>query len=594
MRRLISVLPFCLLLLASRSAIAQERAPGFTLNRFDPSERGSDWFLAESLDLRGHGRLAIGLVADWAHKPLVVYDNASGDELSPLVQNQVVGHLGGSVNLWNRLRVAASFPISLYQNGDGLTASGTEFAADTGTHSGDLRLGLDARLFGEYRSPMTLALGAQLHVPTGSRSAFTSDGTVRFSPRLLAAGEAGRLVYAGRLQFNLRPEDAGFAGVATGHELFTALAVGARVAEHVVLGPELVGSTVVSEAGAAFSRRTTPLELLFGGHLQAGDLRLGLAVGPGLTRGYGAPVVRVLGSVEYFPSADRDHDGVADNQDACPDNPGVATNDPRSNGCPRPQDRDEDGILDVQDACPSEPGMRTDDPKTNGCPPPKDSDRDGIFDVNDACPEVAGIATDDPKTNGCPPPKDNDRDGILDVEDACPEEYGVRTDDPKSNGCPPPKDRDRDGIFDETDACPEQPGPPTNDPKTNGCPLARIEKGEIKIVEQVKFGYNNARIMPESEPIMNAVLRIFQENADVQHVEVHGHTDNKGSDIYNQRLSQRRAEAVAQWLTVHGIAKERVSAQGFGESKPLDTNDTEDGRRNNRRVEFHIIKRAAK
>jgi outer membrane protein OmpA-like peptidoglycan-associated protein len=113
-------------------------------------------------------------------------------------------------------------------------------------------------------------------------------------------------------------------------------------------------------------------------------------------------------------------------------------------------------------------------------------------------------------------------------------------------------------------------------------------------VEQVKFGYNNDRIMPESEPIMNAVLRIFQDHADVQHVEIHGHTDSQGSDAYNLRLSQRRAQAVAKWLTIHGIAKERVSAQGFGETKPLDANDTEEGRRNNRRVEFHIVKRDEK
>src|SRR5688572_17691150 len=153
MRRQISALPFCVFVLASHSAFAQERASGFNLNRFDPSERGSDWFVAESLDLRGHGRPALGLVADWAHKPLVIYEKASGDELSSVVENQLVGHLGGSLNVWHRLRLGASFPLTLYQDGDGITAGGTTFAADSGTQSGDLRLGADVRLFGEYRQP---------------------------------------------------------------------------------------------------------------------------------------------------------------------------------------------------------------------------------------------------------------------------------------------------------------------------------------------------------------------------------------------------------------------------------------------------------
>ena len=97
-----------------------------------------------------------------------------------------------------------------------------------------------------------------------------------------------------------------------------------------------------------------------------------------------------------------------------------------------PPDRDHDGIPDAEDACPDVPGVRTDDPKTNGCPP--DRDHDGIPDAEDACPDVPGVRTDDPKTNGCP--LDSDGDGIPDTEDACPHERGPRDPDPKKNGCP--------------------------------------------------------------------------------------------------------------------------------------------------------------
>jgi OmpA-OmpF porin, OOP family len=104
---------------------------------------------------------------------------------------------------------------------------------------------------------------------------------------------------------------------------------------------------------------------------------------------------------------DRDHDGVFDDEDACPDVPGIRTNDPKTNGCPR-GDRDHDGVFDDEDACPDVPGIRTNDPKTNGCPR-SDRDNDGVFDDEDACPDVPGVRTNDPKTNGCPPAGDQVR-----------------------------------------------------------------------------------------------------------------------------------------------------------------------------------------
>jgi outer membrane protein OmpA-like peptidoglycan-associated protein len=110
--------------------------------------------------------------------------------------------------------------------------------------------------------------------------------------------------------------------------------------------------------------------------------------------------------------------------------PGPADPDPKRNGCP---DRDHDGILDKDDACPDEPGVRDPDPKKNGCPV-RDRDGDGIPDDQDACPDVKGVKTSDPKTNGCPP--DTDGDGIIDSEDACPDKPGPRNADPTKNGCP--------------------------------------------------------------------------------------------------------------------------------------------------------------
>ncbi len=227
--------------------------------------------------------------------------------------------------------------------------------------------------------------------------------------------------------------------------------------------------------------------------------------------------------------------------------------------------------------------MKSDDPKKNGCP--ADRDGDGIPDAVDACPDVAGVANDDPKKNGCP--ADKDGDGIPDSADACPDVPGVASDDPKKNGCP--ADRDGDGIPDDVDACPDKPGIASDDPKKNGCPaLAAISNGQIKISEQVQFKTGSAQILAASNNLMNAVLDIMKEHPEIKLVHIEGHTDNKGSAASNKTLSQKRAAAVVGWLVMHGIDKSRMDAHGYGQERPIDTNETDAGRQNNRRVEFHI------
>jgi OOP family OmpA-OmpF porin len=550
---------------SARSASAQ--SAGFAIDRFQPAERGSDWFAADSLDLRGSGRLMLGATGDWGYKPLVLYA-PNGDEEKAVIQNQFFAHLGADVLIANRLRLGVNVPIAVYQSGEDATIGTTTFKSNSATTIGDIRLAADLRLIGEYRGPIEFAVGLAAYLPTGSQDAFTGDGKVRLAPRLLMAGEVGAFVYAAQAGFLYRANDSGFDGAATGSEVFMTAAAGLRVADQrLVLGPELYGSTNVTSGDAFFARRTSPFEVLFGAHYMATrDVRIGAGFGPGLTRGLGAPEFRGLVSLEYAPAI---AEPVAEK--------------------PRELDRDHDGILDAEDACPDVPGIRTDDPKTNGCPPPADRDKDGVLDADDACPDDPGVKTDDPKTNGCPPPKDRDQDGILDADDACPDEAGVKTDDPKTNGCPPPKDRDKDGILDADDACPDAPGPANPDPKKNGCPAARVESGQIKILERVEFENNSAKLRPESDRILNAVLDVMNAHPEFGKLAVQGHTDNHGAAAYNKRLSEQRAAAVMKWLIDHGVARARLSAQGFGLERPIDTNNTEEGRQNNRRVEFHIL-----
>jgi len=563
MRRILFPALSALCLLSASAASAQ--SSGFALDRYEPSERGSDWFANESLDLRGHVRPAFGLVGDYAYKPLVFYD-ANGDEQAAIVEHQLFVHLGGAVNLFDRLRLAASLPLLAYTKGEALTVANSSFSTKDSTTIGDPRLTADVRLIGSYRDPFSLAVGVQGFIPVGSEDSFASDGKLRLRPRVMGAGDVGPLAWAAQLGFNYRAKNDNLGADAFGSEATFSAAVGMRALDgKLIVGPEVFGSTVVSDSGdGAFKKRTTPLEVIIGGKYHVTpDWRVGAGVGPGLTRGVGAPAVRGLLSIEWLPEIEKPAE--------------------------KPADRDGDGILDREDACPDQPGVRTDDPKTNGCPPPPaDRDGDGIIDAEDACPDEPGVADPDPTKNGCPAPKDRDGDGIVDAEDACPDEPGVASPDPAKNGCPAPKDTDGDGILDPDDACPTEAGPASTDPKKNGCPKAQISQGQIKILEQVQFATNSDKILPASDSILEAVLKILTDHPEITKVSVEGHTDNRGGKAYNKNLSKRRAASVVKWLVGHGVDKKRLSSAGFGQEKPIDTNETDEGRQNNRRVEFHI------
>jgi OmpA-OmpF porin, OOP family len=300
-------------------------------------------------------------------------------------------------------------------------------------------------------------------------------------------------------------------------------------------------------------------------------LRFGAGAGPGLTRGYGSPEVRVVGVLEWSPEIEEKKEEPKPEPEKKPE--------------PKPSDRDGDGILDDQDACPDTAGQPTEDRKTNGC---ADTDGDRIFDPLDACPQTPGIPSDDPKTNGCPDP-DRDQDGIPNAEDACPDVKGVKSTDPKLNGCPDP-DRDKDGILNDVDACPDEPGKPDPDPKRNGCPKAFVKAGQIRILDQVKFKTGSADILPgkDSQEVLEAVLKVMKDHPEITKLRVEGHTDNTGTAKINTKLSGDRAASVVKWLVKNGIAADRLTSKGWGPDRPLDSNSTEEGRRNNRRVEFHI------
>jgi len=205
----------------------------------------------------------------------------------------------------------------------------------------------------------------------------------------------------------------------------------------------------------------------------------------------------------------------------------------------------------------------------------KDTDGDGIYDKDDECPEVAGLA----QFNGCP---DSDGDGIQDSKDACPQVFGLAD----FEGCP---DSDGDGIPDPKDACPTVAGTAA----LGGCPDA---DGDGKVVNElnvqfksVLFDNAKASIRAESYSTLDNVASIMQEYPRSRFL-IEGHTDSRGRDAYNQKLSDERAASVLNYLIGKGISSSRLQSKGFGETQPIASNDTAAGRQENRRVQLSILK----
>ncbi|MEK6655629.1 MAG: outer membrane beta-barrel domain-containing protein [Thermodesulfobacteriota bacterium] len=226
-----------------------------------------------------------------------------------------------------------------------------------------------------------------------------------------------------------------------------------------------------------------------------------------------------------------------------------------------------------------------------------DSDGDGVPDNLDKCPGTpAGVKVD---RDGCP--LDYDGDGVPDYLDKCPgTPAGVKVD---QNGCP--LDSDGDGVPDYLDKCPDTPKGMAVD--QDGCPLAALVQSseavsavETQIVEKgrvtlnVEFDFDKAVIKNKFHDEIGNLAAVMKKYPDLK-ITAEGHTDNVGGLTYNEKLSQRRADAVKKYLVEKfGIEASRLTTKGYGPIRPIESNATKDGRQKNRRVEAtaeYIIKK---
>ena len=259
-----------------------------------------------------------------------------------------------------------------------------------------------------------------------------------------------------------------------------------------------------------------------------------------------------------FGQGDSDKDGVPDNKDTCPEEPGLK----EFNGCP---DTDGDKIPDNKDNCPEEFGAEI----MNGCP---DSDKDGGADNEDDCPKEVGLV----EFNGCP---DTDTDGVADKDDECANEPGAVD----NKGCPW-ADSDGDGVTDNIDTCPDEAGSLEN----NGCPELSNEVVQTinELATQINFAAGTDRIQGKAVvESLNEIKTLLDNNPDGNLI-IEGHTSSDGQSESNLLLSKMRAAAVKDFLVKLGVNPDRLKTEGYGEERPIADNETLEGRALNRRVQF--------
>lgn len=226
---------------------------------------------------------------------------------------------------------------------------------------------------------------------------------------------------------------------------------------------------------------------------------------------------------------------------------------------------------------------------------PSDTDGDGVSDDMDTCPDTpAGVPTNE---QGCE--ADTDGDGVVDRLDTCPDTpAGTAV---SETGCTAVVDADGDGIPDDKDQCADTPAGVAVD--ENGCPaqagcrapapgepitLEGCATGDAIVLRGVTFDTNSSRLTANAKVILNQVADALNARTDLK-VEIGGHTDSVGSDSYNQKLSERRARSVHDYLVARGITPSRMQSRGYGETQPVDSNETNEGREINRRVEMKVI-----
>jgi outer membrane protein OmpA-like peptidoglycan-associated protein len=579
-------------------ALPSANGSGFDTHLFRPAMDSKGLFSVNGSDVLGANEYSFGLVLDYGHQILRAPSGGGA-----LINHSFQGTFEANYGLFNQLVVGVDVPVDLMSGGArsdpanaGLWTTQTlnfQGVGDLGAHA-KWRVTRVERGFG-------VAVGVQVGGGlSGSAQNTSADPGFFYWPSLILEKRFGS---TGQFRIAL---NGGFRG----HD------VGSTVLN--LREGHFADGNLVTFGGGASYRVLESLDLVaetYGTYLLASgvsdDVKLsneavgGLKIfvernsyfmlggGARYTGGFEAANIRAFIGFIFEPSiGDRDGDGIKDDVDQCPDEPEDFDGFKDEDGCPDP-DNDNDGIPDIDDRCPNVPEDRDGVQDQDGCPESEDGDRDGdgIPDKLDKCPDEPEDKDGFQDEDGCPDP-DNDNDGIPDKLDKCPNDPEDKDGFQDEDGCPDP-DNDRDGIPDVKDKCPNEPETYNGFEDEDGCPdkgKVIIDKNTILILEKIKFAYNSAEILPESDEILDAVATTLAHHPEFALIQVEGHADERGNDDYNLRLTQDRVNSVVRALIARSIEKTRIRGKGFGEYCPLDPGHDEAAWEKNRRVEFKILK----
>lgn len=520
--------------LVAAAPLASSRAGAqFGVARHRPAPSAEDGIELPTARTLGPERWSLRLALDYARAPLVVGERGGGPERARIVDHQLLAHVLFAIGLLDRFEAHVALPLALHQSGD----AGAEWPSPASFALQDGWIGGKARLLGRDEQGLQLAATTAFRLPFGSRDELSGDGGLGATAAVIPAFVMpdGWALLA-RVGVTYRPPRQ-LANARVGPELLMGAGTRLPVGAGLEVVAEVLGETALVGEGL-FGRVSTRLEALAAVRWTSGS---GLTVsgggGPGLSQGVGTPAFRALASVGYV-------------------RPRPAPPEPMPD-VPRPSaDTDRDGLVDPSDRCPSEPEDADGHDDEDGCPDP-DNDGDGIADGADRCVS-----------------RPEDRDGVDDAD-----------------GCPD-RDNDGDGFADGIDACPNEAETVNRYEDDDGCPDAvRIEQSELRLPAPIPFAVGRAELLPESAPTLEQILAILRDHPDIRVLSIEGHTSDEGTEAFNLRLSRQRARAVYEWLVERGVDRRRLRHEGFGLTRPLVANDSEENRRRNRRVEFRIVER---
>ena len=585
-----------LLITSIASAQGQGETASFPVERLRPSVDHDGIISVEWAGLPDPWSWDIGLWLNYANDPLVLETlKANGDreEVGPLVGHRFTANLIGGFVPFRQLYLGLDVPIIL-ANMRGDDEAGNVLQTDdlAAAGIGDIRLIPKFQVLRSADHWLDLALIPVVTFPTATPGdAYLGEDGFGFAPEVALSKIFGPVRTALNLGVQIRSTTE-FRNLEVGSELVYRLGVGYLIGGDIrtrkaEVQAELGGTTSLTSPFSDRNQNTVEPRLGATYEIPSANLQVFGGAGLGLEAGFGSPDFRIFAGLRYSPRVyDRDGDGYLDAEDDCPDDPEDFDGFEDLDGCPE-ADNDQDGVGDTEDSCPG-----VDEDLSNGFIDVAE-DLDG-FEDGDGCPEL-----------------DNDGDMIPDATDVCPgtdadkeDDFAVVAEDVDNfeddDGCPE-LDNDSDSIVDTVDECPGSDADVADNfvqaaesfngyLDEDGCPdIFVVTCEQLEIDERVFFETDRDVIRERSFDLLNGVANVLNANLDITLVHVEGHTDSSASDEYNLDLSQRRAASVVRYLVERGVDPARLAPMGYGESRPVSTNDTEEGMADNRRVEFVII-----